>query len=141
MGKTARVMLPVFAGIVLGMQFFRPMPDNPPVRADIVAPPAVKALLRRACYDCHSNETRRPWYSHVNPAGWLLAGHIRDGREAMNFSDWETLDARARYFLKRDILSSVEEERMPLPSYLFLHPDARLDSEDRAVIERWVTEQ
>ncbi|MBR9977186.1 MAG: heme-binding domain-containing protein [Bacteroidetes bacterium] len=140
MRKTARIVILGIAGIILGMQLFRPVRDNPPVRADIIAPPAVKALLRPACYDCHSNETRWPWYSHVNPAGWLLAGHVRDGRDALNFSDWDTLDVRKRYLLKRDILSSVEEESMPLPSYLLLHPDARLDSEDRAVIERWVTE-
>src|SRR6478672_7737844 len=64
---------------------------NPPVEGDLTAPADVKAVLRRACYDCHSNETVWPWYSHVAPVSWLVADDVNKGRRHWNFSTWNHL--------------------------------------------------
>src|SRR5512140_1474651 len=76
--------------------------SNPPVLADIHAADDVKVVLKRACYDCHSNETTWPWYSHVAPASWLLHYDVTEGRAALNFSDWESLPPEKRAKLQRE---------------------------------------
>jgi hypothetical protein len=133
-----RLILLALLVVFVIIQFFQPGRDNPPVRAELKAPPTVMAVFRRACYDCHSNETTWPWYSYVNPMGWLVAGHVREGRQHLNFSDWETLDRQKRYHAKQEIFDVLEEDEMPLPSYLLLHGDSKLNAEDRAAINRWV---
>ena len=77
-------------------QAFRIDTTNPPIQQDVAAPPAVAAVLRRACYDCHSNETVWPWYSQVAPISWLLERDVREGREELNFSVWNMYEARKR---------------------------------------------
>ncbi|MBR9974546.1 MAG: heme-binding domain-containing protein [Bacteroidetes bacterium] len=135
-----RIVLLSLLGVFVIIQFFQPERDNPPVRAEIAAAPEMKAVLRRACYDCHSNETVWPWYSYVNPMGWLVGGHVREGRAHLNFSEWESLETQKRYHMKQEILEVLEDGSMPLPSYLLLHGDAELTAEDRGVLERWVSE-
>jgi hypothetical protein len=140
MKRALRVVLLLLAGVFVVIQFFQPDRSNPPVRAEIAAPPEVKAVLRRACYDCHSNETVWPWYSYVNPMGWLVGGHVPEGRAHLNFSEWETLETQKRYHMKQEILEVLEDGSMPLPSYLLLHGDAELSAEDKAVLRRWAEE-
>jgi hypothetical protein len=140
MKQVLRVVLYGLIAILVVIQFFQPDRNNPPVRAEITAPPEVMTVLRRACYDCHSNESTWPWYSYVNPAGWLVAGHVTEGREHLNFSDWGSLDEQKRYHAKQEILEMIEEGEMPLPSYLLLHGDAKLAAEDHGVIKRWVND-
>ena len=140
MKRALRIVLLLLAGVFVVIQFFQPDRSNPPVRAEISAPPAVKAVLRRACYDCHSQETVWPWYSYVNPMGWLVGGHVQEGRAHLNFSQWESLNAQKRYHMKQEILEVLEDGSMPLPSYLLLHGDAELSAEDRGVLERWISE-
>jgi hypothetical protein len=112
--------------------------SNPPVTADLQAPPRVKDVLRRACYDCHSNETRWPWYSRVAPVSWLLHRDVTEGRNALNFSEWGTLSPSEQVETKHDIVDSVRAGEMPLWYYLPLHPAARLSADDEGVIEAWV---
>ncbi len=137
MKRVLRISLYGLIGVLVIIQFFQSDRANPPVRAEIKAPPQVMTVLRRACYDCHSNESVWPWYSYVNPAGWLVAGHVTEGRGHLNFSDWGTLDAQERYHAKQEILEVLEEGGMPLPSYLLLHGEAELRAEDHGVIKRW----
>ena len=72
-------------------QFVRPEIANPRVTRDIAAPPEVEQILKKSCYNCHSNETKLAWFDQLTPANWLVAGHIRDGRKALNFSNWDSL--------------------------------------------------
>ncbi|MBE0643761.1 MAG: heme-binding domain-containing protein [Bacteroidetes bacterium] len=137
MKRALRLVLSALFAVFVIIQFFQTDHANPPVRAEISAPPAVKAVFRRACYDCHSNETVWRWYSYVNPMGWLVGGHVADGRRRLNFSEWETLDAQKKYHMKQEIIEQVEEGEMPLQSYLLLHSDAKLSAEDRGAITRW----
>jgi len=112
-------------------------PDNPPVTGGLTAPGPVQAVLRRACFDCHSNETRWPWYAHVAPVGWLMVEHVHDGRAALNFSHWSELAPERQTRARRRTWSEVEEGKMPLRSYLWMHRDARLAVADRARLQAW----
>ncbi len=127
----------VAAGLFLGAQFVPVDRGNPPVRHDVGAPPAVAALLRTSCYDCHSRETRWPWYSRVAPVSWLVADHVREGRRELDFSDWPAADLEAQDDLLREIAREVAKGGMPLNGYAWAHPGARLDAAGRETIVRW----
>jgi len=124
------------AGLV-GIQFVPVQKTNPPVRTEIDAPPAVLEILQRSCYDCHSNETRWPWYSRIAPMSWGMASHVRRGRGDLNFSDWPVFDFQLQESNLHDIHEQIRKGKMPLRSYLWLHSDARLSQEDRQVLLDW----
>jgi len=122
------------------LQFFNPARTNPPVKNDFLAavkpPPAVAANLRDACYDCHSHETRWPWYSKIAPVSWLVVSDTTEGREHLNFSDWPTEPARAAKKLDR-INEVVDYREMPPKKYSLIHADARLTEVQRKEIMDW----
>jgi hypothetical protein len=100
---------------------------NPPERLEPAwASPAVRALAVRACFDCHSNESRWPWYSHVAPMSWLIQRDVDEGRRKLNFSRWDRPQRRAK-----DAAKEVEEVEMPPWFYLPLHAEARLSTAER----------
>lgn len=140
MSRRRGLRRPAFAAaaLVLAAQFVPVDRTNPAIEQDVAAPADVDAILRRACYDCHSNETTWPWYSRVAPVSWLVAYDTYRGRNELNFSTWNRLAAAER----RDALNEVWEEiasgSMPLPIYLPLHPEARLSDADKAAVEAWV---
>lgn len=84
--------------------------------------PTTRELAVRACYDCHSNETAWPWYSNVAPVSWLVQRHVTEGREELNFSEWN------RSQEGDEAAETIVDGSMPLPSYLLTHPRARLDA-------------
>ena len=94
-------------------------------------------ILKSACYDCHSNETNYPWYSHVAPVSWLVAKDTREGREEVNFSNWQDLELLDQLAILDDISSEVSEEHMPMPIYTWIHPEAKLDENQRQQILAW----
>lgn len=100
----------------------------------------VADLLRASCYDCHSQETKYPFYSKVAPVSWLIGDHVRDGREELNFSEWESLTKRKKIRKLKDIAEEVGEKKMPLESYIYLHEEAKLSSEQRQVLIDWANE-
>ncbi|MBN2805761.1 MAG: heme-binding domain-containing protein [Prolixibacteraceae bacterium] len=97
----------------------------------------VATLLKNSCYDCHSWETQYPWYSHVAPVKWLVGYDTREGREALNFSEWETLSIRAKMKALSEIGEEVESKKMPMPIYLITHAEARLTEQERQILYRW----
>ena len=111
--------------------------DNPPVEADLQAPPQVKALLRRACYDCHSHETVWPLQAYVAPISWLVAHDVQEGREELNFSRWGGEEPRRAAKRARKVAKEVEEHEMPPWLYLLAHPEARLTEADRSLLAAW----
>jgi hypothetical protein len=120
------------------IQTFRPKLDNPPVTEDIKTPDNVKQILKRACYDCHSNETELRWFDKIQPAYSLVATHIRDGRAGLNFSTWDSLapgDRKGKLF---ESLNQVLADAMPLNSYTFIHRSAKLSPDDIAVLKNYV---
>lgn len=157
-----KLILKIVGGLVavgvialLGIQFVPVQRTNPPVVSEPKwDSPETKALAERACFDCHSNQTKWPWYSYVAPASWLVANHVREGRAELNFSEWgmahgseamredEEGEDEEREGGERgeggepdEIAEEVEEGKMPIPSYLLLHPEARLSpAETQALI-------
>lgn len=139
----ALLMVVGFAAI----QFWRPTFVNPPLIAGqaieetMNVPAEVQTVLSRSCNDCHSNKTLYPWYSRVAPASWFLAGHISEGRSELNLSEWGTYSADKKQHKLEEICEMVESEAMPLPSYLWIHFDAKLEPSERALICDWAKGQ
>ena len=137
----------IWAGGVLGfaaLQLFQPSRANPAVKSDFMAaahPPAtVAATLRAACYDCHSAETRWPWYARLAPASWLIARDVAEGRRHLNFSEWPAESNRAAKQLDR-INEAVDYREMPPQKYTFLHAGARLTDAQRKELLDWTNTQ
>lgn len=128
----------------IGAAAFAAPAGGPAPRADSVgasalpAPPKVAALLRRACYDCHSNETRWPWYSRIAPLSWRIARDVERGRQELNFSAWGDYYAATRRRKLKWIGRAVENGTMPPFLYCVTHSGARLTREQRAAIVEWV---
>ena len=127
------------AVVLIGIQFIPTLPkDNPPVTASIEIPGAVEAIVRRSCYDCHSNETVWPWYSRVAPMSLFVSHHVEEAREHLNFSEWNNLPADEQKKLLEEILEEVEEKKMPLRSYTWIHGEAKLTAADVDLISKWL---
>ena len=129
------VLIIIIVGVAI--QFIPVDRSNPPVEEEIVVPPQVQAILKRACYDCHSNETNWPWYSQVAPASWLLAWDVHEGREELNFSTWNRYSPKKRNKFIKEIWEEVQEGEMPPWFYLPLHSEASLSDQDRKALREW----
>jgi heme-binding protein/cytochrome P460 len=136
--KTIRVLLVLILFLMVAIQFIRPRLDNPPVTADLAAPPAVKETLRRACYDCHSNETKLAWFDQPAPAYWMVVSHVRDGRKVLNFSHWDSLSKDQQAGKLFESLNQVEFSTMPLRQYAWFHHGARITPEEIAAFREYV---
>ena len=114
---------------------------NPPVdRSKEIKPPKdVMAIFKRSCYDCHSNETKWPWYADVAPMKWAVRRDVIEGRKALNFSEWQNYSKDKQEKLKREIYRSVIIA-MPLPQYLWIHRDAKLSKKDIKIIQNWASD-
>ena len=97
--------------------------------------------LARACGDCHSNQMSLPWYGHVAPVSWWIKSHVREGREELNFSEWMRYSARQRRDELESICGVISNGRMPPASYRVLHPESRLESQDKKVICAWAANE
>ena len=136
--KQAKLYIPLgFVLVLLAAQVVPVQRDNPPVTVEVTAPEDVKVLLKNACYDCHSNETKWPVYSRVAPFSWLVAHHVHEGRENVNFSTWGGLTDDARSDTLRAIVKEVRKGEMPISNYTWMHPEARLTEAQRQRIVEW----
>lgn len=128
----------------IGIQFIRPAknvsdtkgPNDISVKYPV--PADVEKILKTACYDCHSNNTVYPWYSHIQPVTWWLDKHIRDGKKDLNFSEFTTYSARRQYRKLEEVGELAENGGMPLSSYTLIHRDAKLSPEQKATLTGWV---
>ncbi len=102
-------------------------------------PATIKNRLQVSCYDCHSNNTNYPWYSKIQPAAWYLDDHIQEGKDELNFNEWATYSDRRKNSKLRSIISQIEEDKMPLDSYILIHRDAILSDEDKRMIIDYMT--
>ena len=127
--------------LLIGAQFFPAERTNPPVKAEIVAPPEVKALLERSCFDCHSNRTRWPWYAYVAPMSWYVTDHVRHARGELNMTEWPLLDLESQQYLLSSMKGELKAKEMPLKSYLLVHWNARLSDEERLQLILWLDEE
>ena len=125
------------------IQIIRPDRTNPEFdrTKDFASVPgadtAIAALLRRACYDCHSFESSWPWYSNVAPVSWVVVDDVQEGRRHVNFSLWGKYPPSRRAQSLDDIHDQITLHNMPLPKYLLLHPEARLTQAERDSVVAW----
>lgn len=123
--------------VLLAIQLVPVTRDNPPDRRGPGAPPEVEAILKRSCYDCHSHETRWPWYSKVAPMSWLVAYDVHTGRKKLNLSTLQDLSPETAAHVRAEVVKEVDEGEMPLFFYVPLHPEAKLSEADKAVLRTW----
>ena len=145
MSKRLKQSALLAATLLLAIQFARPNRANLPVdrastlQTNLAVPQPVGAILDRACGDCHSNQTRWPWYSQVAPVSWFVAGHVKDGRRRFNMSEWARYDQLKSRALLGDMCRFASQGEMPLPSYRWLHSEARLGPDDVRALCEWTT--
>ena len=111
---------------------------NPPSMGELSAPFEVSEILRRSCYDCHSNQTRWPWYSRVAPFSWIVVHHVELGRKEVNFSEWGDYYPRTRQRKLQWMQRALQQQVMPPWSYTLMHRGTRLSADDRARLQRWI---
>lgn len=129
----------IFAVVLFGLLsvIFPVDRTNPPVTGEIEAPEKVMAILRRSCYDCHSNETVWPWYAYVAPMSWLVSDDVQEGRAQMNFSEWSNYNTKQQNYKRKLANKLVQLDEMPLWFYIELHSEAELSYEDRDALLAW----
>lgn len=137
MNRYVRYSLLVAAVVFAGIQFVPAHRTNRLGAGDPDAPRDVQWILRRACYDCHSTETRWPIWAYVAPVSWQVVADVERARTRLNFSDWAAYDSAHRVAMRALVGAVTTSHRMPLWYYVTLHPDARLDSADLATLQAW----
>jgi len=132
----------LFAAALL-IQLARPERTNPPtyesrtLSATSHVTPGAKAVLERACRDCHSNDTRWPWYANLAPVSWFVIDHVNSGRRHFTYSDWSQYDGDKKRRILKDICDLTRKKDMPMSSYLWMHDDARVSEADTAALCAW----
>lgn len=129
--------------ILFAIQFISVDKTNPPVdiEATLKAPNEVMNILKKGCYDCHSNETKWPSYSDIAPASFFIASHVKKGRRAMNFSTWNDMDEKIKQQRIKRAIQTVNNGMMALPSYKSAHEEAELNKNEKAVLTAWFKKQ
>lgn len=133
-------------GIVfIAIQFIQPArnKNGQVLPADITktvkVPDNVLNTFKKACYDCHSDNTRYPWYMNMQPMGWVMAYHVKNGKRNLNFSEFGNYSERKQTNKLRAIATSINEGSMPISSYTLIHTDAKFSKENKKLIINWVT--
>ena len=127
----------------IAIQFFRPSRNvnaallQTDITNTIDVPEPVMAVLKNSCYDCHSNNTRYPWYMNIQPIAWFLANHIKDGKKNLNFSEFGSYSLRRRQNKLKAIAEEAESGDMPLSSYTMIHSGAKLSDSEKKLINDW----
>jgi hypothetical protein len=143
MRKLVRWVVVIAVLAAASIQFVRPARTNPQtdpgrtLTALMSVPPDAAAILDRSCRDCHSNETRWPWYSSVAPVSWFVIDHVDHGRSHFNYSNWAQYDRAEAARLLKNICTLSRQEAMPMPSYTRMHRTARLDEPDILALCEW----
>jgi hypothetical protein len=144
--KIIKVLILVLIVVIIGIQFIPGgIPDNKPednrtLAHDTLVSPDVLAILKKSCFDCHSNQTDFPWYASIAPSSWLLADHINEGRKNLNFSEWQDFSKRKKVGKLEDIQEQVKKGEMPLKSYTLIHKKAILSPEEIQTLIKWTDE-
>ena len=141
--KILKRILLGLALLLLIAQFIRPAKNTGDTSRDITAamnvPEDVDIMLRTSCYDCHSNETRYPWYAEFQPVGWWLNDHIQDAKRELNFSEFKNFRVRRQYVKLQESAEQIGKDLMPLPSYLILHTGSNLSQQQKERLISWIT--
>ena len=141
MSKKKKILYILIATFVI-IQFFRPERNlgERETENTIFVSNEVGTILQTSCFDCHSNYTVYPWYTNIQPFGLWMNHHVNEGKEELNFSEFETYSLKRKLHKLEEIKEMVDESEMPLPSYLWIHGEAELSADQKAVLSKWVTE-
>ena len=137
-----KVLLGLLVGLIL-IQFISPEKNDSGNRNNdyttvMQVPNEVKEIIKTSCADCHSNKTKYPWYSNIAPVSWFIAHHINEGKEHLNFSEWTAYNNDQKDHIIKDLEEELEEQKMPLKSYLLIHKDAILTQDQYNILLAWV---
>ena len=139
-----KIALGLVTGFVV-IQFIQPDPNKSDkvLPTDIINTVAVPNealnILQNSCYDCHSNNTRYPWYSFIQPGAWRMASHIKNGKAMLNFSQFGDLSNRKQQSKLQGLINQIKDNEMPLSSYTLLHRNAILRAEQKTILINWAT--
>lgn len=129
--------------ILIVIQFIRPtrnisaQPSENDITLKYSVPENVQIVLQESCYDCHSNNTRYPWYTNIQPVGWWIQSHVNEGKQHLNFSEFGTYAEKKAKHKFEEIEESMNTGWMPLESYLIIHADAKLSKEQSDAMRTW----
>lgn len=144
--KIIKRILIILLVVLVGIQFIQPeknisdVPSPNDIRVHYAVPSNVLSVLKRACYDCHSNNTNYPWYSYIQPIGFWLNDHIKHGKGELNFSEFASYSAKKAAHKLEEIVEMVEDEEMPLESYVNMHSEAKLTDLEKELLIKWVND-
>ncbi|HYC41275.1 MAG TPA: heme-binding domain-containing protein [Chitinophagaceae bacterium] len=137
-----KILLVLLLGLIV-IQFIHPKrnissgPQPNYIGNTFAVPAPVKVILQKACFDCHSNNTRYLWYFRLQPLDWWLTNHINHGKEHLNFDEFTNRAARYQYHKMEEVIQEVKEDHMPLKSYKWTHKDARLTDPEKHALTDW----
>jgi hypothetical protein len=137
-----RILIGLLVIFIL-IQFIRPDTNKHPgvqpnsVLTKYPASPQVTGILKKACFDCHSNNTIYPWYSHIQPAAWWMNHHINEGKKELNFDEFLTYTPKRQFKKMEEVMELVKEGSMPLKSYTWIHKNAKLTQAERTALIDW----
>ncbi len=112
------------------------MPND--ISKTVAVPSDIQGILKKACYDCHSNNTVYPWYAHLQPMHWFMNNHIQSGKAELNFNEFGSYTPRRQQSKLRSIENSLENGSMPLSSYVLIHRNAILTETEKSLLLNWV---
>ena len=125
------------------IQFIRPAGNHSAtlsandITRHYTVPDSVLTILKRSCYDCHSNNTVYPWYNHIQPVAWWLNNHVKEGKRELNFSEFASYSAKKQAHKMKGLVEQLQKDWMPLNTYLWIHKDAIMSPEEKTLVINW----
>jgi 16S rRNA U1498 N3-methylase RsmE len=136
MSKTRKILVPIV--LILGVIQFIPheretivIDESAKFTTDNIE---VQNILEKACMDCHSSQTTYPWYANITPVNYWLEGHVKEGNEHLNFSEWNSYTLEDRKHVSKEIVEVVGKKEMPMLFYWLIHWDAKLTDAERETL-------
>jgi len=137
-----KILLALF-GILIIIQFIRPEKNNSvaaspnDITQHYAVPDDALSIIKRSCYDCHSNHTDYPWYFNIQPVAWWMQNHVNDGKREINFSEFNSYPAKKQSHKLHEVIEQIKNDEMPIDSYLWIHKNAKLNDEQKKIVTGW----
>jgi hypothetical protein len=141
--KYVKILVAILGVALIAVQFLRPAKNRSQpapgsgIESAFPVPGHVMQIFRRSCFDCHSDSTVYPWYAEIQPLGWWLNSHIEDGKRHLDFDRFASYRPVRQYGKFKDIVEQLQQDEMPLGSYLFIHRYARLATDEKEEVIHW----
>ncbi len=130
--------------LIVLIQFIRPNKNSSEqvskngIQTEVTVPENIQSILDRSCNDCHSNNTNYDWYHEIVPFSWVVASHVKEGKEHINFDEWITYNKDQKEHIIEELEEVIESREMPLVGYLKFHPEAIISDEDNNKLLDWI---